>query len=49
MSIITRMHDLVQNDSQFIIATHSPTIMAYSDSIIYEIKDELRKVKYEVQ
>ncbi len=47
MSIITRMHDLVQNDSQFIIATHSPIIMAYPDSIIYEIKDEFRIVKYE--
>ena len=29
MSMITRMHELVEQDSQFIIATHSPIIMAY--------------------
>jgi predicted ATPase len=47
MSIITRMHELVGQESQFIIATHSPIIMAYPDSVIYEIKEDLRIVKYE--
>lgn len=47
MSMISRMHDLVEQDSQFIIATHSPIIMAYPDSIIYEIKDEIKAVSYE--
>lgn len=47
MSMITRMHELVQQGSQFIIATHSPIIMAYPDSTIYEIRDDIRKVDYE--
>jgi len=47
MSMISRMHELVKQDSQFIIATHSPIIMAYPDSIIYEINHNLRKVNYE--
>lgn len=47
MTIITRMHELVEQESQFIIATHSPIIMAYPDSVIYEIKEDLRIVKYE--
>jgi predicted ATPase len=33
--------------SQFIIATHSPIIMAYPNAIIYQIKDGFHEVKYE--
>ena len=29
------MHDLVLDDSRFIIATHSPILMAYPDACIY--------------
>ncbi len=47
MSIITRLHELVGQESQFIIATHSPIIMAYPDSVIYEIKEDFKIVKYE--
>lgn len=47
MSMITRMHELVEQDSQFIIATHSPIIMAYPGSTIYEIKEGFKTVKYE--
>lgn len=47
MSMITRMHQLVEQDSQFIIVTHSPIIMAYPNSIIYEIKDGFKVVRYE--
>ncbi len=47
MAMISRMHDLVISDSQFIIATHSPILMAYPDSMIYEIKEEFSAVKYE--
>ncbi len=45
--MISRIHELVRKDSQFIIATHSPILMAYPDSIIYEIKDGIQAVKYE--
>lgn len=47
MTMVSRMHELVMEGSQFIIATHSPIIMAYPNAIIYEIKDGFHKVKYE--
>jgi predicted ATPase len=47
MTMITRMHELVGRESQFIIATHSPIIMAYPHSLIYEIKEDIKSVKYE--
>ncbi len=47
MSLVARMHDLINKESQFIIATHSPIIMAYPDSFIYEIGDGIKKVTYE--
>jgi predicted ATPase len=40
MSMLTRIHDLVKENSQFIIATHSPIIMAYPDAMIYEFSDK---------
>lgn len=39
MSMLTRIHDLVNNNSQFIIATHSPIIMSYPDALIYEFRE----------
>lgn len=47
MAMLARMHDLIQQDSQFIIATHSPIVMAYPDADIYELTgDGLKKTKY---
>ncbi|OIK12813.1 AAA family ATPase [Bacillus sp. MUM 116] len=40
MSMLTRIHDLVHNHSQFIIATHSPIIMAYPNAKIFEFTEE---------
>ncbi len=34
-----RTHDLVKERSQFLIATHSPIIMAYPNSRIYLLGD----------
>ncbi len=36
LAVLSRIHDLVKDNSQFIIATHSPILMAYPDSTIYE-------------
>lgn len=47
MAMISRMHDLIKLNSQFIIATHSPIIMAYPEAIIYEIKEGINVVNYE--
>jgi predicted ATPase len=39
LAMLARMHELVGLDSQFIIATHSPILMAYPDADIYQIDD----------
>lgn len=47
MSMLVIMDELIKKDSQFIIATHSPIIMSYPDSIIYELKDNaIKQVTY---
>lgn len=35
LAVLSRIHDLVRSNSQFIIATHSPILMAYPDAWIY--------------
>lgn len=47
MALLSRMHDLVIEDSQFIIATHSPILMAYPNAKIYSIDQSYDCVKYE--
>jgi len=37
MSMLARMHELIAQNAQFIIATHSPIIMSYPDADIYQI------------
>jgi len=39
MSLIARMHELIADGSQFIIATHSPILMAYPNSDILLMTD----------
>ena len=40
LSLIARIHQLVQMSSQFIIATHSPILMAYPNATIYSLADD---------
>jgi predicted ATPase len=48
LSMLVRMHDLVGDFSQFIIATHSPLIMAYPDAWIYHFGPEgIQRIDYE--
>lgn len=48
LAVLARIHDLVLDDSQFIIATHSPILMAYPDSLIYQCgKDGISPIAYE--
>lgn len=48
MAIISRIHDLVEDESQFIIATHSPFIMAYPGArILYLSDDGIENIEYE--
>ena len=47
MSLLVRIDELVNNNSQFIIATHSPIVLAYPNSEIYEIAETgLQKTGY---
>jgi predicted ATPase len=39
MALLSRIHDLVQQDSQFIIATHSPIVMAYPNAQIFSLSE----------
>jgi len=48
MAMIRLLHQLVSKGCQFIIATHSPILLSYPNSTIYEIRDNgLQKVNYE--
>jgi predicted ATPase len=48
LAALSRIHDLVIKDSQFIIATHSPILMAYPDAYIYVCSESgIQRVKYE--
>ena len=40
MSLIAAIHELVRKNSQFIISTHSPILMAYPDAEIYQLSDQ---------
>jgi predicted ATPase len=47
LAFLSRMYDLVRDDSQFVIATHSPILMAYPDATIYLLADgPLRPTAY---
>jgi predicted ATPase len=48
LSFLARLHELVGHQSQFIIATHSPIILAYPDAWIYQTTpDGLARIDYE--
>ena len=48
MTALSAIHNLVQKKSQFIIATHSPILLAYPQARIYQFGDNgIEQVKYE--
>ena len=40
LSMLARIHELIEQGSQFIISTHSPIIMAYPDAKIMQITED---------
>lgn len=44
MSLLVAINELAEKNSQFIIATHSPIILAYPNAEIYEITEESMKL-----
>lgn len=48
LAVLSRIHELVLRDSQFVIATHSPILMAYPKSCIYQCGNQgLERIAYE--
>ena len=47
LTLMGQIHLLVQEGAQFVIATHSPILMAYPDACIYQLsEDGIRRVGY---
>lgn len=48
LTCISLIHNLVKRNSQFIIATHSPILLAYPNAKIYQFsKEGIKEVSYE--
>lgn len=48
MSVLRRIHDLVREGCQFVVATHAPILLAYPDAWIYELDEQgIRRVEYD--
>lgn len=48
MAALSAIHNLVKDDSQFIIATHSPILLAYPNSKIYSFSEKgIKTVNYQ--
>lgn len=48
LALLSRIHQLVNQDSQFIITTHSPILMAYPDAWVYQCSASgIERVRYE--
>jgi predicted ATPase len=48
LTFLTRVHQLVEEGSQLIVATHSPLVLAYPDALIYACEEDgVREIAYE--
>ena len=48
LSVLARIHQLVQANAQFVISTHAPILMAYPDAWIYRLdEDGITRLSYE--
>ena len=48
LQVLSRIHELIRQDSQFIIATHSPLLMAYPEACLYQFgKGCIAQIAYE--
>jgi predicted ATPase len=48
LSVLSRIHDLIKQNSQFLIATHSPILMAYPEAYIYHLTpDGIVRMEYQ--
>lgn len=48
LALLSRIHELANDDSQFIITTHSPILMAYPNAWVYQCSAEgIERVHYQ--
>jgi predicted ATPase len=48
LAVLSRIHDLAQDGAQFVIATHSPILMAYPDATLYQFgADGIKRIGFE--
>ena len=47
LSLLCLINDLVKEESQFIIATHSPILISYRDGIILDLDNNFKEINYE--
>lgn len=48
LSLLIRMHELLENGSQFIVATHAPIVLAYPNAAIYQLDERgIHSVEYD--
>jgi len=48
LALMRRMHELVVEHSQFIVATHSPILLGYPDASILELSDDgIRTISFD--
>jgi predicted ATPase len=48
LALMRRIHELVTEHSQFVIATHSPILLGYPDATIIELGDDgARTIAYD--
>ena len=46
MSLLCLIDNLVKNGSQFIISTHSPILLSYKNSSIYDLNNDFKETNY---
>lgn len=48
LTVLRRIHELVEDGSQLVIATHSPILVAYPDATIYALSDDgVARISYD--
>lgn len=47
LALISRINDITRHGGQFLIATHSPILMAFPDAAIHQVDQGFKKVAYE--
>src|SRR3954462_3606900 len=48
LALLRRIHELVREHSQFVIATHSPVLLGYPDATILELSESgIREIEYD--